>query len=371
MWAAPHQLDSITNNSLLYIDISSIELIQSLVAARVPLLLCVSYRDKEVTQPLAELLANDAADTHLIQVDALDMDSVIDFLCDTLHRPRDVNRQAIEPLAEIVYKRTMGNAFYAAQLIRALERKKLIYFDHDKNEWDFQLEEIQKGTGLQGGMMEPDSLLDVSFLVARLKELPRNGQQLLKYASFVGDTFSWSTVRDLMLGSDVEDDTGSSEGSLSIISEESDTSSRQEGITVTYQPAEQPTTTATTTATKSGGMRSDTSSTLPSLTDNDESGTMTYYSSSSSATGSKQKLRALTGEYPSSSSSRSSSSKDPLNGLHAVLQEGYIIPIQSDEFKWCHDRLSQAAMELADPATRSKIHFRVAQRLMKGMRYIS
>lgn len=348
-------------------------MIQSLVAARVPLLLCVSYRDKEVTQPLAELLANDAADTHLIQVDALDMDSVIDFLCDTLHRPRDVNRQTIEPLAEIVYKRTMGNAFYAAQLIRALERKKLIYFDHDKNEWDFQLEEIQKGTGLQGGMMEPDSLLDVSFLVARLKELPRNGQQLLKYASFVGDTFSWSTVRDLMLGSDVEDDsTGSSEGSLSIISEESDTS-RQEGITVTYQPAQ-----PTTTTTAQSGMRSDTNSTLPSLTDNDESGTMTYYSSSSGTgggggggggSGSKQKLRALTGEYPSSSSSRSSSSKDPLNGLHAVLQEGYIIPIQSDEFKWCHDRLSQAAMELADPATRSKIHFRVAQRLMKGMWY--
>lgn len=329
-------------------------MIQALVAARVPLLLCVSYRDKEVTQPLAELLANDAADTHLIQVDALDMDSLIDFLCDTLHRPRDVNRQEIEPLAEIVYKRTMGNAFYAAQLIRALERKKLIYFDHDKNEWDFHLEEIQKGTGLQGGMMEPDSLLDVSFLVARLRELPRNGQQLLKYASFVGDTFSWSTVRDLMLGSDAEDGTGSSEGSMSAISEESD-SPQQEGITVTYQPS-----TMTTPDAKSS-MQSDTSYTMPSLVDNDESGTTT-----GSSMDSKQKLRALAGEYTSSSSSRSSSSKDPLNGLHAVLQEGYIIPIQSDEFKWCHDRLSQAAMELADPATRSTIHFRVAQRLMKG-----
>ncbi|KAG1246723.1 hypothetical protein G6F68_014514 [Rhizopus microsporus] len=41
----------------------------------------------------------------------------------------------------------------------------------------------------------------------------------------------------------------------------------------------------------------------------------------------------------------SSSTRDPINGLQAALQEGYILPLESDEFKWSHDRYSQAAME--------------------------
>ena len=49
-----------------------------------------------------------------------------------------------------------------------------------------------------------DAELDINFLVNRLKELPLDGQRLLKWASFVGDTFSWNTVKHLMVHSDPE-----------------------------------------------------------------------------------------------------------------------------------------------------------------------
>ena len=55
-----------------------------------------------------------------------------------------------------------------------------------------------------------------------------------------------------------------------------------------------------------------------------------------------------------------------MSGLQAVLQEGYIMPVSMDEFKWSHDRISQAAAELANPETRNRIHLTIAQHMMKG-----
>ena len=57
---------------------------------------------------------------------------------------------------------------------------------------------------------------------------------------------------------------------------------------------------------------------------------------------------------------------DPISGLHAVLQEGYVVQIGTDEFKWSHDRITQAATELIKPKLRQKIHFKIAQHLMQG-----
>ena len=63
--------------------------------------------------------------------------------------------------------------------------------------------------------------------------------------------------------------------------------------------------------------------------------------------------------------SNASRGRDPINGLQAALQEGYILPLESDEFKWSHDRYSQAAMELANPTSREKIHLKIARYLLE------
>jgi hypothetical protein len=66
------------------------------------------------------------------------------------------------------------------------------------------------------------------------------------------------------------------------------------------------------------------------------------------------------------SSGNTTRSRDPINGLQAALQEGYILPLESDEFKWSHDRYLEAAMGLADPKTRERIHFNIVQYLLQG-----
>ena len=287
-----------------HVDDHSIEIIDSLIHGRVKILMFISYRDQEVSNKLANLLEKEASSITLIPVDALDMDAMIAFLGDTMHR----SRQDLIPLAEIILKRTAGNAFYTAQLLRTLESKKLLYFDWEHNRWDFNLNKIRDGTSYsKHTQME----LDISFMVARLKELSRGSQQVLKWASFIGDTFSWTAVKHLILNAD-DDDSSMYSLESSLASGEDNTS-----------------------------------------TDLSSMDTVVMHS-------------LQVGRSRPAFNSRTSS-HDPLSGLHSVIQEGYIIPLGEDEFKWSHDRITQAAGELASPTARGKIHLAIAQYMIKGM----
>ena len=275
----------------------------------------MSYRDQELNEKQSGTLKNEFVNIQFIEVGTLELDALTDFVCDTLHRSRDTERDYVTPLSLAIQKKTSGNAFFTAQLLQMLERKKLIYFNWEFNAWEYDLAGIEQGTFLE--TMEQD----VSFMVDRLKELPRHGQQLLKMASFVGDTFSWSTVKALMeetFSDDGSDDGGSHDGDRH------------------------------------------------SLLSADESMTATSVFSRKS----KSTEDTLSPEDGAGEKRIHQKSYDPISGLHAVIQEGYVMPLGEDAFKWSHDRITQAAGELVKPSMRCKIHFMIAQHMMQGMAFI-
>ena len=49
-----------------------------------------------------------------------------------------------------------------------------------------------------------------------------------------------------------------------------------------------------------------------------------------------------------------------------ALREGYFVQIGSDEFKWTHDRIHQAAKELASTEVHNNANLVLAQYMMKG-----
>ncbi|KAI9260813.1 hypothetical protein BY458DRAFT_557511 [Sporodiniella umbellata] len=284
-------------------DEPSSEVIESIISSRVDILIFLAYRDEEMTPSLNKLLNNDIAVFHHFQVQPLDMESITDYIVDTLHQPCDLeSRRHVSALAEVVYRKTRGNVFYAGQLLTALEKKKLIYFNWEENKWDYSLTDVEQLVNNHNDY-ENQKELDIDFVINRLRELPTSGQQLLKWASFVGDTFSWSIVRQLISDSDTETETSTT---LSGSSNRDTDSNRSESV---------------------------------------HSGSLNH------------------SLYQSRVSNRSSgmSSRDPMNGLQAALQEGYILPLESDEFKWSHDRYSQAAMALAGEESRESIHFKIAK----------
>ncbi|KAI7900513.1 uncharacterized protein BX663DRAFT_517888 [Cokeromyces recurvatus] len=316
-------------------DEPSLELIESMIGSRLKLLLFIAFRDQEATPQLEKLLTNEYAVFHNLPIDALDFDSLVDYVSDALHRPLDVDRDSILPLADIVYKKTRGNAFYTSQLLATLEKKKMIFFNWEENEWDYNLADIQQVIMSKDGA-ERDAELDISFLVNRLKELPLDGQRLLKWASFVGDTFSWNTVKYLMLHSDPESEFSDSDAANSEINSQAvDDDDNSSSESMHHKNIQHPLIKF-------------------SMANNEAQSSLT----ASTSITSKSSQRTLF---------RSASRKlyNPINGLQAALQEGYILPLESDEFKWSHDRYSQAAMELANPKSREKIHLKIAKYLMQ------
>lgn len=307
-------------------DDASIELIESMIGSRLKILLFIAFREQEVTEQIERMLNNNYANFHTLTVDTLSFESVVDYIGDALHRLHDVDRESILPLAEIIYQKTRGNAFYTKQMIITLEKKKYIFFNWEENEWDYNLAEIQNVINTKDGS-DPNEELNIEFLITRLRELPADGQRILKWASFVGDTFSWNTVKYLMVNSEPE-------------SEYSDTESTPSHSTSSSQNSD-----------------------IINEINNDSTHPMVRFSklyssrSQNSTTHNKGSRR---------SSGNTTRSRDPINGLQAALQEGYILPLESDEFKWSHDRYLEAAMGLADPKTRERIHFNIVQYLLQG-----
>ncbi|KAI9319865.1 hypothetical protein BX666DRAFT_2110489 [Dichotomocladium elegans] len=361
-------------------DGPSLELVQALVASRVKVLLCIAYRETEVPEKLQEVLTNDDSDNHILRVGGLDMKAIIDLVCDTLHRSRATDRYSVRPFAEVIHKRTCGNAFYVVQLLRAFERKKYIYFDWERNIWDFSLDAIEDSIKREEGpASQKDGSVDavVSFLVSRFKELPQDEQNILQWAAFVGDTFSLSDVSNLTLTASSSSRAGGDNGdTIGVSGPHHDDDDDEESLP---SPSSSPLLSPSCEDRRILGQHPATGSRYTGLEDDPAKAIKVLRSS-------RRPLQSTTAESSSDESQRSddshrvietsvtqqadahlpSKARNIMGALYSIIQEGYIVQVQGDVFRWSHDCLSQAAMNLADPEETGQIHFRIAKQLMKG-----
>lgn len=261
------------------------------------------------------LLSNDHSVVNYIKLENMDQNELMDLVRTTMHRHREIDIVLLTPLVDFITKKTKGNPFYACQLLTTLEKKGLIYFTWDQCRWEYNLQEIEKA--LLQEIVETSEDINIEFLVHRLRELPLDGQRFLKWAAFVGDKFSYETVRHLMTDDTTGDDY------------------EAESIDAAKPPHTIESATTTTTMTNSTASKA-MSSPLPS---------------------------ALT----TLATNKHGRTSDAINGLQSAVQQGFIHAFSNDEFGFSHDRYSQAAMLLAKPEKREKIHLKIATYFMDNL----
>jgi histidine kinase len=83
-------------------------------------------------------------------------------------------------LAEIVYTKTKGNAFYVQQFLRSVYEEKLLFFDFEQRKWIWKKELISE-MNVSGNV--------VDLMTSLVKRLPAATIQLLKTASCIGNRF--------------------------------------------------------------------------------------------------------------------------------------------------------------------------------------
>jgi len=147
------------------------------------LLLIGAYRDNEidVAHPLPltlDLIRKDTAVT-TIEVGGLPEASIADLLADSLRR----ERCQVLPLAQLVYRKTMGNPFFIGQFVKSLHAAGLLRFEGSA--WNWNMAQIEAA-----GMT--DNVVDL--LTRELRRLPQETQRLLTIAACIGSRFDVQTL---------------------------------------------------------------------------------------------------------------------------------------------------------------------------------
>lgn len=197
-------------DDLHFADDESLELITQIVAARLKMVIIVTYRPEElsperveslVTPPKSEDLPKSANPTITkITLAPLSEDDIVEYVSATLSLPRE----EVIPLALVIQSKTAGNPFYMREMLTAGYRKKCIWYDYTVGQWKFDLDELFEQ--FQG---EQDyDVLDTAFITRRLGELPPAATAILSWGALLGQTFSFDLVCKLMeAGSHFTDET--------------------------------------------------------------------------------------------------------------------------------------------------------------------
>ena len=149
------------------------------------LLVLGAYRDNEVdpTHPLMRTLDDirgAGAVSLRIELAPLQAEHVRELVRDTLdHAP------GFEQLAQLVFEKTGGNAFFVVQLLTDLYDKGVLRYSTEQGHWVWSPDEV-------ASRKVADNVVDL--MAAKIGRLPQAAQRVLVHASCIGDRFALSTL---------------------------------------------------------------------------------------------------------------------------------------------------------------------------------
>jgi PAS domain S-box-containing protein len=197
-FARPEHPLALFLDDLQWLDAATLELLERLITDPDVrhLMLVGAYRDNEVSSshPLTRTLGairKAGARMHEIVLAPLGLDDVGRLIADALHCERD----ATDPLAQLVHEKTGGNPFFAIQFLTSLPEEGLLGFDPDASAWIWDLARIRaKGY--------TDNVVDL--MVGKLKRLSGTTQTALQQLAYLGNVVEIATL-SLVFGESEEE----------------------------------------------------------------------------------------------------------------------------------------------------------------------
>ncbi|OLL26452.1 Peroxide stress-activated histidine kinase mak3 [Neolecta irregularis DAH-3] len=172
-------------------DSASLDLIKSILRSNIWMTFIIAFRDDESMMTTAKsIVETDACRQTWIKLGPLLRSSVAELVSDTLHqKPKQTTF-----LVDFLYNRSAGSPFAIQEMLLKLHRSHCFRFDRESRIWLYNPAEVEME--LQHKRL--GDTIDSSFLLNRLRELPQAAQEVLLWASFLGDTFSFSAVENLI-----------------------------------------------------------------------------------------------------------------------------------------------------------------------------
>ncbi|KIP05676.1 hypothetical protein PHLGIDRAFT_128752 [Phlebiopsis gigantea 11061_1 CR5-6] len=182
---------------------SSLDLIRALANSRSRMLIFATMRSDK-PDALEKAKGIFSRSTTWITLEPLNYNAVSNLVSRTLRQ----ENEACHPLSRLIHAVSLGNPFSVRNMLATLQRQRLITYNWDSNQWDYNLDAIEKSLSQKKQDLDPN---DISFLIAQLRELDEDARKYLIWASFFGATFKVTEVAFMMdwddSGSSSDDDT--------------------------------------------------------------------------------------------------------------------------------------------------------------------
>ncbi|TDO97478.1 response regulator [Marinomonas balearica] len=179
-------------DDLQWADSASLQLIENIArnSQMHHLLLLGAYRENEITaaDKLLLVLKEIRQQAHFrvinISLEALSLEHVESLIADTVNR-NDPDQKA---LAKRCFNKTLGNPFFLNQLLEALHKEALLYFDRLDGRWSWNIDRID-------AWQVSDNVVDL--MQSKIHRLPQESQTLCQLAACIGNEFDLVTLASL------------------------------------------------------------------------------------------------------------------------------------------------------------------------------
>ncbi|KAI9708455.1 MAG: hypothetical protein M1820_003916 [Bogoriella megaspora] len=180
-------------DDLQFADEESLDLLLSIIDAKIPIVLIVTYRLDEVLSQKVRTLLDVATK---IELRPFSEEETAEYVSTALHR----NLEYAIPLVAVIQEKCSGNPFMIREMLTACYRRGCIFYCWKDSEWKYDLDKVfTEFTSEDYG-----SQISNDFIIKRLQDLPHDARALLAWACLLGNSFSFSLVKKLMSCEDLQ-----------------------------------------------------------------------------------------------------------------------------------------------------------------------
>ncbi|CZR57959.1 related to histidine kinase tcsA protein [Phialocephala subalpina] len=208
---AQHKFICFCLDDLQFADDESLDLVTQIIAARMKMVIIVTYRPDEIlperikgiieppnSQGIKYIKTGGVGVTR-VTLRPLSEEDIKQYVAATLCR----SEVDIIPLAAVIQSKTAGNPFYMREMLTSCHRSHCVYYDYKESGWCYDLDKIFTKFETKSY----HDTLNTSFVTSRLNELPPASRSILAWASLIGHSFSFELIQRLLSGEFDYDDT--------------------------------------------------------------------------------------------------------------------------------------------------------------------